>query len=55
MNKKEAIRELKCLLSLNQLAPKTENKSLLNLNLEKRKEALQFTITFLQEQTRRRL
>lgn len=40
----ETIRELRYLLALNGTTPRTENKSLLNLNLDKRAKALQFSI-----------
>jgi len=44
MEREEAIRELKCLVSLNDLAPRTPNDSLLNKNLSKRKKALEIAI-----------
>jgi len=40
----EAILELKHLLSLNGIAPRTEHKSLLNINLDKRRDALSHAI-----------
>jgi hypothetical protein len=46
MDIEEAVRELKCLLVLNNLASRTEYKSLLNENLDRRKQALQFLIDY---------
>jgi len=42
-----AIREIKHLLSLNGIAPRTDHKSLLNVNLDKRKDALTTALKYL--------